>query len=455
MSWRKVTLGDLVENFSIRAKDVGGGKNLPFYGVSNENGITKSKYAAEGKADDYKIIDKFCFAYNPYRINVGSIALMQDEVRGLISPAYVVFRPKPNSIIPKLLLKFLKSEEGLRQIRMYARGTVRQALRFEDLCKIELYIPVYEDQQNFYKRFAEVEREGRILSSQLVYQLDLLKQLRQAFLREAMQGKIVPQDKNDEPATELLKRIGTERRRLIMKNKIKKKRVLLPIEPEETPFETPKNWVWCRLGEIMTYGPSNGFSPQASKTGRGIKCLTLTATTSGAFKGEYYKLVDIRIDRDSYLWLQPDDILIQRGNSKDFVGIAAIYQGKVNEYIYPDLMIKVRTSSQVNPKFIHKMLISDFSRKYFQSNSFGAQKSMPKINQEVVLNTLIPLPPLSEQHRILAKLEQFMHYCDQLEHSIRQSQTQIDQLLQQVLREALRGRKEFRVNGAVTQGAEP
>src|SRR5690349_10917669 len=133
MNWRMRSLSELVINFSERAKDRGGAEGLDFFGVSNESGITKSKYAAEEKSEDYKIIEKGCFAYNPYRINVGSIAYLKEDVKGLISPAYVIFKLKDKAVRPELLLKFLKSSEGLRQIKFHARGTVRQALRFEDL----------------------------------------------------------------------------------------------------------------------------------------------------------------------------------------------------------------------------------------------------------------------------------------------------------------------------------
>ncbi|HPH19145.1 MAG TPA: restriction endonuclease subunit S, partial [Haliscomenobacter sp.] len=213
MRWKTINLAELVENFSVRAKDHSSDTSaLEFCGVSNEDGITKSKYAAEDKAEDYKIIEKDCFAYNPYRINVGSIGLIENEIVGLISPAYVVFKPKPRSILPQLLLKFLKSTEGLRQIKMYARGTVRQALRFEDLCKIEITIPEYDEQNEVLKRILDTEIEKKALSSELTHQLSLVKQLRQAFLREAMQGKLVAQAPQDEPAAQLLAKIKAEKK---------------------------------------------------------------------------------------------------------------------------------------------------------------------------------------------------------------------------------------------------
>ena len=153
MSWKTFKLGELVNNFSVRAKDIGGAEGLEFFGVSNEDGIIKTKYAAKNKAEDYKIIETGCIAYNPYRVNVGSIGLVEGDTKGLISPAYVIFKPKPNSIIPELLLKFLKSDEGLRQITFYARGTVRKALRFEDLCNIEISIPEYSEQKVLFKKY--------------------------------------------------------------------------------------------------------------------------------------------------------------------------------------------------------------------------------------------------------------------------------------------------------------
>ena len=191
MSWKVVKLGELIENFSVKAKDYDVDvSTLDFFGVSNTEGITKSKYAAKDKADDYKIMEKGCFAYNPYRINVGSIAMLNKDIVGLISPAYVVFKVKERSIIPELLLKFLKSSEGLRQIKLHARGTVRQALRFSDLCEIKIALPDYNEQLELYKKISKTEIESNILSTELTHQLDTVKKLRQAFLREAMQGKL-------------------------------------------------------------------------------------------------------------------------------------------------------------------------------------------------------------------------------------------------------------------------
>jgi type I restriction enzyme S subunit len=286
-----------------------------------------------------------------------------------------------------------------------------------------------------------VEKESSGIFKEQLHQLNLLKELRQQILKDAVQGKLVPQYPSDEPASKLFDRVKAEKEQLFRDNKIKKEKQISQIFPAEMSFKIPKNWIWCRLENLIIQKPQNGFSPVESKIGKGIKCLTLTSTTSGEFKSEFFKYVDVDIPNDSYLWLKSKDILIQRGNSIDYVGIAATYYGKSNEFIYPDLMIKIRLSDSLSTDYIHMTLISPYLRKYFQENSFGAQKSMPKINQEVVLKTPIPLPPIDEQQRIYTKIIHLFKLCDEIEQSIRQNQKYATELLQVALKEALNNGK--------------
>lgn len=435
MSWRTVTIGELVDNFSVRAKNHDSDTSeLEFCGVSNEEGITKSKYAAEDKAEDYKIIEKDCFAYNPYRINVGSIGLLEDYTVGLISPAYVVFKPKPRSIIPQLLLKFLKSAEGLRQIKLYARGTVRQALRFEDLCKIELAIPDYEEQLDFFKRIEETEIESKEISSELTLQLDLVKQLRQAFLREAMQGQLVPQDENDEHASVLLEKIKTEKARLIKEKKIKKQKPLPPITEDEIPFEIPENWVWCRLGEAcMKITDGTHHSPTNTPTG------DFMYVTAKNIKDEGVDLSNITyvtkdVHQEIYSRCDPEygDILYIKDGAT--TGIVT-----VNDIDEPFSLLSsvalLKLDDNVYNRFLMYVMRSPVYYDSTRNNMYGV--ALTRVTLAKINNSIIPLPPLSEQQRIVAKLDELMAYCDALEVSIKESQQQNELLLQQVLREAL------------------
>ena len=243
--------------------------------------------------------------------------------------------------------------------------------------------------------------------------------LRKSILQMAVQGKLVPQDPGDEPASALLERIRTEKQRLIEEGKIKKDKHESVIFRRDNshyekcgsvetciddiiPFEVPGNWIWVRLGTLIEEKPSNGYSPKGVPYSTNVKNLTLSATTSGYFKSDAYKYVDIEIPSDSKYWLKHNDILIQRSNSRELVGTACIYTGKDNEFIYPDLMMRIRAMNRIDIRYLDLVLKAPFSRRYFTSSASGTSDSMPKINQTIVTNTFVPLPPIEEQRRITA-----------------------------------------------------
>ena len=435
MSWRKVKLGKLVDNFSVRAKDVGGADGLDFFGVSNEVGITKTKYAAEDKAEDYKIIEQYCFAYNPYRVNVGSIGMVTENIKGLISPAYVVFKPKPNSIKAELLLKFLKSNEGLKQIRFYARGTVRQALRFEDLCNIELSLPNYDEQEILFQKLNSIEIESDILKTELSHQKDLLTQLRQAFLREAMQGKLVPQNPADGKAKALLQKIKAEKEKLIAEKKLKKEKDLPPIKEEEIPFEIPENWVWCRLGEICSHIFDMEHQMPNAVTNGGVMFLSAKDLLDN---GEINYTNNVKhISEEDYNYLtrnftpQKFDIIYSRRGAN--LGKSRIVETDL-KYLASYSCCTIRT---LNPCLDYINFLLDGGFILSQATKHTTNNSIPDLGVNKIKSFIVPLPPQNEQNRIVLKINELITFCNDLEVSIKQSELQNEKLLQQVLREAL------------------
>lgn len=433
MSWRTVRLEELVDNFSVRAKDVGGADGLDFFGVSNDEGIIKTKYAAEDKAEDYKIIEKGCFAYNPYRVNVGSIGLVSDDTKGLISPAYVVFKPKPNAIIPELLFKFLKSDEGLRQIKFYARGTVRQALRFEDLCNIEITIPDYEEQQILFDKLINSQEASNVLNNELKKQLELLKKLRQQLLQDAVHGKLVKQSPTDEPASELLKKIKAEKAKLIAEKKLKKEKELPPIKPEEIPFEIPDNWVWCRLGEICTK-ITDGFHNTPPKVSEGIPYIAATQVKSDKIDWENCNYVEEKYHRELYIKAYPQKGELLVVNIGAGCGTPAIIDVDF-EFSFKNTAILKFNQSLISNKLLFYYFLLRKEEIYAELTKGGLQ---PFLSLKILNEINFPLPPIAEQNRIVQKIEELMQYCNELEASIKQSESQNEKLLQQVLREALR-----------------
>jgi len=443
MSWRIVRLGDLVENFSVRAKDYGGSEGLDFCGVSNEEGIIKTKYAAEDKAEDYKIIEKGCFAYNPYRVNVGSIGLVTDDFKGLISPAYVVFKPKPNTIIPELLFKFLKSDEGLRQIRFYGRGTVRQALRFEDLCNIELSIPDYFQQEELFKKLINSQEKSNILSTELTNQLALVKKLRQQLLQDAVQGKLTAEFRSSHPelvegshhASELLKKIKAEKQKLITEGKLKKQKELPPVKADEIPFEIPEGWVWCRLG-VIAYITSGSTPSQSAFVESGIPYLKMYNLRNQKidffYKPQFIK-EEVHNGQLKRCRAFPGDVIMNIVGPP--LGKIAIIPDSLPECNFNQAAVLIRPLFKKMNQYIFWYLNELSEIKAIETKGVAGQDN---ISVTQAHNMRIPLPPLSEQHRIVQKLDELMQTCDALEASIKESAAQNEKLLQQVLREALR-----------------
>lgn len=415
MEFKKYFLKDLVENFSVRAKDYGGASNLEFLGVSNEDGIVQSKYAAEEKAEDYKIIEKGCFAYNPYRINVGSIAYFAEDIKGLISPAYVIFKTKPNKINDKILLKFLKSSEGLRQIKLNARGTVRQALRFEDLCKIEISIPEYDEQELLISKIENVEIKNEYVSSELTNQLNLVKQLRQSFLREAMQGKLVSNDTKDgKTGAELLAEIQAEKEKLIKEKKIKKSKPLPPISEEEIPFEIPENLKLIRLGIANVEKGKIGIQ----KAIKGIYPLVVTSEERLSSNEYHFEGASVIVP-----------LVSSTGHGHASMKRIHYQDGK---YAVGNILGVIQTylPNFFNTRFLFNYL-DNYKEQFFVEKMKGAANVSLKLSS--IQETPIPVIPISAQN----KYEELMQFCDHLENSVKESQKLNEQLLQQVLREAL------------------
>jgi type I restriction enzyme S subunit len=442
MSWKKVKLGELVDNFSVRAKDVGGAEGLDFFGVSNSEGIIKTKYAAEDKAEDYKIIEKDCFAYNPYRVNVGSIGMVADNIRGLISPAYVIFKPKPNTIKAELLYKFLKSSEGLRQIKFYARGTVRQALRFEDLCNIELSIPSYNEQEILFEKLNNTQLESELLSTELTHQLDLVKKLRQQLLQDAVQGKLVKQNPNDETASELLKKIKKQKETLIKQKKLKIGRATEQSVSLINDVEIPNAWQWCKSDEILFVTKLAGFEYSEH----------ISLKESGDIPVVRAQNVrPLNIDKSNLLYIDAKTsttlercALTKKCLLVTFIGAGigdvATFEENERWHLAPNVA-KMEPfdgcEDLINVKYLNYYLMSKLGQiEIFKHVKATAQ---PSLSMGTIRDIDFAIPPFAEQNRIVQKLDELMQYCNDLEASIKQSQQQNEKLLQQVLREALRG----------------
>lgn len=201
-----------------------------------------------------------------------------------------------------------------------------------------------------------------------------------------------------------------------------------------------EDWKEYILLDVIIEKPRNGFSPKAVEYETPVKSLTLSATTSGKFNPLHVKYLEIEAPNlTSHLWLKKDDILIQRSNSLDYVGTAAIYDGTDFDFIYPDIMMKVRANDKILNKFLFYSLSSKTIKEYFKNNASGTAGNMPKINQETVSRTPINLPPLEEQQEIVSRVESLFAKAYVIEKQYETLKAKIDSLPQAILHKAFKG----------------
>jgi len=437
--WKKVRIGDFLTERTGRYKPnddkVSSLKRLDKINFSGEFYLSD-----KASNTDMVIIKSGDLVISGINVSKGALSIYtgDEDITATIHYSSYTFNEAIINI--EYFKRFLKSQAFTYLLTEQVKGGIKTEIKAKHLLPITINLPDLEIQQKMVEHFESYESEAELLQNENAHQKALLKKLRQSILQDAVSGKITAQWRVENPitesATELLKRIQSEKEELVKAGKIKKQKPLPPVKAEEIPFDLPDSWVWCRLCNIIYEDPRNGYSPKAVEFVTDVKSLKLGATTTGKFIETELKYINEKINNESFLWLKYGDILIQRSNSLEYVGVSAIYKGKDNEFIYPDLMMKFKLSENIDTDCIFNILSCKFTREYYRNNAVGAQKSMPKINQSVVSNTLIPLPPLAEQQVIVAKVEALFKHCDQLEAEISASEQNSQMLLQTVLKEA-------------------
>jgi type I restriction enzyme, S subunit len=244
---------------------------------------------------------------------------------------------------------------------------------------------------------------------------DGIKKLRELILTLAMQGKLVPQDPNDQPAGELLKEIEAEKKRLVKEGKIKAQNPLPEIQPEEVPYELPKGWEWVRLCDISEYiqrgkGPSYSDIEEIPVISQ--KCIQWSGFDKNVVRFiEPATLDNYQVER----FIRNGDLL-WNSTGTGTLGRINIYRDELNAFkrVVADSHVTVVRLNGVCNDYVLKFLMSPSVQNCIEENASGTTNQI-ELNTSTVINQIIPLPPLAEQRRIVAKIDQLMVRCDELE----------------------------------------
>ena len=346
-------LGDYIKEYSARNKF---DEEIPVYSVTNSNGFCRDYFGKEVASSNkrtYKIVPRNAFAYNPSRINVGSVDYQHYEDRVIVSPLYNVFTVD-EKILPQYLYFYLKSPNTMKRIRTVASGSVRDNLKLSMLCEFPIQVPSINRQQNIIELLEKVQR--------------------------------IIDENNDE-----LEKLD---------NLVKARFVEMFGTREKW---NDANWKIASIDEIIEK-PKSGEWGQKDESGRGIGVIrTTNFSDSGAV---YFNSITTRdIPREKLITkgIKNGDILIEKsgGSDKKPVGRVVLYTGESNKYLNNNFtaILRINNNAEVNNIFLFTFLYINYwqgGTKVFESKTTGIHN----LNLKEFLNkTKIALPDMSLQNR--------------------------------------------------------
>jgi type I restriction enzyme, S subunit len=368
---------------------------------------------------------------------------------------------EPKKIInPKLLYYFTQYLATKITNKGYAR-------HYQWLSRETLDLPPLSEQHRIVDKIEELFSEIDKGVESLKIAKAQLQVYRQALLKHAFEGKLTAQWRADNPdkvvpAAELLRSIEQSREEryqqqltdwqtAVEKWEFNGKEGKQPSQPKRnlnnpkkidaTHLNLPSNWECVSLESLLLEGPTNGYSPKAGENAKGTKSLKLTATTSCKMliNQDTIKYLYEEIEEGSKYWLKPGDVLVQRANTIDYVGSTAIYQGSHNDFIYPDLMIRLRFYSPVLGMYIWHFLNYSKTRLFFRKNATGIAGSMPKISGEILKSTPVQITGYSEMEILTQELDTKLSIIDRFEDDCNLAIQQAEMLRQSILKKAFSG----------------
>ena len=259
------------------------------------------------------------------------------------------------------------------------------------------------------------------LQPPLVRHFDLIAQapggvalLRELILTLAVQGKLVPQDASDEPASELLKKIRAEKDRLIAEGKIKRDKPLAEITDEEEPFVLPEGWVWARLGSLCSYiqrGKGPVYAEHSAYRVISQKCIRWYGLDVGPARfitpESLTKYEDIR-------YLKSGDLLWNSTGTGTIGRACLVPQDLDDAGLVADSHVTVVRPVSLDSVYLWRWIQSPYVQNEIEGSASGTTNQI-ELNTSTVINQVIPVPPLTEQSRIVTRVEELMKLCDALE----------------------------------------
>jgi type I restriction enzyme S subunit len=298
-------------------------------------------------------------------------------------------------------------------------GSALKQINIKDLRTLKLRVPPLAEQHRIVAKIEEllpkVEEYGKAKEALNKLNEELPERLKKSVLQEAIEGRLVPQDPNDEPASVLLQRIREEKKRLVKEGKLKKKDLIeTPITEDEIPFDIPEGWEWSRLSEIAQDSADGPFGSNLKSehytTRKEVRIIQLSNIGEFGWKDNNSKYTTYEhLETISRSEAFPGDVIIAKMMP---AGRAIICPSDDPKYVLSSDAVRFDFDKRLNRKFLYYAINSPVFINQVYSEVQGITRVRTSLSK--LRFYLLPIPPIAEQHRIVEKLEQVLGEIDKL-----------------------------------------
>jgi type I restriction enzyme S subunit len=444
------------------------------YGRIGEARILSPEEAPSRARKVVQVGDVLYSCVRPYLLNI-AVVETAFAPEPIASTAFAVLNGF-GLVLPRYLWIVLRSPLMVQQVESKMRGLAYPAINDSDFGQLPMPLPPLAEQRRIVikidelmalcDRLEDAERqressralftlathrrlsyERAELSTQAASFIRTLPQLtthsaqilamRNTIRSLGVRGLLSTQEPSDASVSEAIRQIHAERQQLIDQGRIRKERAFSAVSAKKWPFALPESWQWLRIGEVALF-TEYGTSHKSHAGTDGIPVLKMGDIQEGAVVLNHRSRVPEAIDDLPALFLAKYDLLYNRTNSADLVGKTGIYLGERNSFTFASYLIRIRCSlTATDPHFVNLAMNSPFFRETQIVPHLKQQCGQANVNGTVLKQMIIPFPPVAEQKRIVARVQELEALCDALQHCLNDRSTKSAALLQSVLRNAL------------------
>ena len=316
-----------------------------------------------------------------------------------------------NTISREFLLWFFKSAYFIENgVKSFTGTAGQQRINKDYLLHCVLPLPPLAEQKRIVAKIEEllplVNRYETAWTRLENFNRRFPEDMKKSILQQAIQGKLVEQRPEESTAEGLFAQIQAEKQRLIKEDKIKKEKPLPEITEEEKPFEIPESWMWVRLGEIASI--NGGFAFKSTNyTADGVRVVRISDFNESGFVND--KIVRHPYDESlsPYVLEKKNILLCMTGGT---VG-KSLFVTEMNEKMIVNQRVATIKVQTVFPDYVYQVILAPITQKVIQHSKNSTNDN---ISMDTIKDFLIPLPPLAEQKRIVARLEELLPLCERL-----------------------------------------